>query len=132
MYVVLSLPWDLNVGDSFMVGRLFRAKYLRNKDRQANLASYPNLFFPDIYILKGGYQSFYRNHKVRSLSLVFVKSAPKYRQRIGATPMDTSKWTIHYTRANSRSKWPFLEEPLSGVKAAQIFCFGNDDTKFLI
>ncbi|TBU00988.1 hypothetical protein CWI36_1472p0010, partial [Hamiltosporidium magnivora] len=37
------------------------AKYLRNKDREVN--KYPKLFFPEIYIMEGGYKNFYWNFK---------------------------------------------------------------------
>lgn len=38
--------------------RMFR--YLRNMDRHNHLADYPNLAFPHMYVLKGGYQTFHR------------------------------------------------------------------------
>jgi hypothetical protein len=34
-------------------------RYLRKLDRQINLCSYPNLFYPNIYVLEGGYKRFY-------------------------------------------------------------------------
>ncbi|RKP00470.1 hypothetical protein CXG81DRAFT_2793, partial [Caulochytrium protostelioides] len=35
------------------------AAHLRKLDRQYNMASYPRLTFPDIYILKGGYNQLF-------------------------------------------------------------------------
>lgn len=42
--------------------RVFR--HLRNMDRRNHLASYPNLTFPHMYVLKGGYQSFHQQFPV--------------------------------------------------------------------
>jgi len=39
------------------------SRFLRNKDREANKECYPQLFYPEIYLLEGGYKSFYENHK---------------------------------------------------------------------
>ncbi|GAB1600512.1 M-phase inducer phosphatase-like isoform X1 [Argonauta hians] len=35
------------------------ARYLRNKDRSANENNYPALYYPEIYILDGGYKDFH-------------------------------------------------------------------------
>lgn len=34
---------------------------LRKMDRELNTENYPNLFYPEIYLLEGGYKSFYEN-----------------------------------------------------------------------
>ncbi|ORY04157.1 Rhodanese-like protein, partial [Basidiobolus meristosporus CBS 931.73] len=39
------------------------ALYLRSRDREVNLANYPNLTFPELYVLDGGYRNFYNMHK---------------------------------------------------------------------
>ncbi|KAJ5432299.1 M-phase inducer phosphatase [Penicillium daleae] len=39
------------------------AKYIRHHDRAVNIDSYPNLTYPDLYILDGGYSSFYAEHR---------------------------------------------------------------------
>ncbi len=38
--------------------RMFR--YLRNMDRRKHLADYPNLTFPHMYVLRGGYKTFHQ------------------------------------------------------------------------
>lgn len=38
-------------------------KFLRNSDRTLNEHCYPNLFYPELYLLEGGYKSFYENYK---------------------------------------------------------------------
>ncbi|RNA30513.1 M-phase inducer phosphatase-like [Brachionus plicatilis] len=36
-------------------------RFLRNQDRAANKSSYPNLFYPELYLLEGGYKAFYES-----------------------------------------------------------------------
>lgn len=38
-------------------------KFLRNSDRTLNEHCYPNLFYPELYLLEGGYKSFYESFK---------------------------------------------------------------------
>ncbi|XP_033632880.1 M-phase inducer phosphatase 2-like [Asterias rubens] len=38
-------------------------RFLRNKDRDANIDHYPTLYYPELYILYGGYKAFYENDK---------------------------------------------------------------------
>lgn len=37
-------------------------RFLRNKDRAKNTRFYPNLHYPEIYLLDGGYKEFYQNY----------------------------------------------------------------------
>ncbi|EEB09152.1 M phase inducer phosphatase Cdc25 [Schizosaccharomyces japonicus yFS275] len=41
------------------------ALHLRNTDRQQNCHRYPYLYYPDVYILHGGYKSFFEKNKDR-------------------------------------------------------------------
>lgn len=36
-------------------------RFLRNQDRAANKNSYPKLFYPELYLLEGGYKAFYES-----------------------------------------------------------------------
>ena len=38
-------------------------RFLRSRDREMNKDSYPELNFPEIYLLEGGYKQFYESHK---------------------------------------------------------------------
>lgn len=40
-----------------------RLKFLRNQDRILNENFYPHLFYPELYLLEGGYKSFYETFK---------------------------------------------------------------------
>ncbi|KAM0792372.1 hypothetical protein ACM66B_005052 [Microbotryomycetes sp. NB124-2] len=41
------------------------AKHLRNSDRHRNHAVYPNIHYPEVYILQGGYAEFYKSFPER-------------------------------------------------------------------
>ena len=43
----------------------FRALHLRNRDRHLNMHQYPKLYYPEIYILQGGYSGFFEHYKER-------------------------------------------------------------------
>jgi rhodanese-related sulfurtransferase len=38
-------------------------RFLRNQDRAANRDAYPKLFYPELYLLEGGYKAFYETHE---------------------------------------------------------------------
>jgi hypothetical protein len=42
------------------------AKHLRSRDRTLNGALYPRIFYPELYILEGGYCGFYQSQPVRT------------------------------------------------------------------
>ncbi|KAJ9480965.1 hypothetical protein VN97_g12548 [Penicillium thymicola] len=53
------------------------ARYLRHQDRAINVDTYSNLTYPDMYILNGGYSSFFAcNHKL-CLPQTYVEMATK-------------------------------------------------------
>lgn len=54
-----------------------RAKFLRQKDRAANVHRYPLLTYPEVYILDGGYSSFFMDHSFRCFPQNYVEMAAK-------------------------------------------------------
>lgn len=54
-----------------------RAKFLRHKDRACNAHQYPKLTYPEVYILDGGYSSFFQDHKYRCYPQSYVEMADK-------------------------------------------------------
>ena len=40
-------------------------RYLRSEDRSIHEHAYPQLYYPEIYLLEGGYKAFYEHSKVR-------------------------------------------------------------------
>jgi rhodanese-related sulfurtransferase len=46
------------------------SRFLRESDREANKECYPELHYPELYLLEGGYKAFYEQHKVRRHILI--------------------------------------------------------------
>ena len=53
------------------------AKHIRNKDRTINAECYPNLTYPEAYILDGGYSAFYNDHSERCFPRNYVEMESK-------------------------------------------------------
>lgn len=47
-------------------------KWIRNLDRSIHLSSYPALFFPELYVLEGGYKRFYESFPGRCVPHSYV------------------------------------------------------------
>lgn len=60
-------------------------RYVREKDRFMN--EYPNLHYPELYILKGGYKDFFQVHKVRAF--------PQFQSKIGGVTTFMTVWFIY-------------------------------------
>ncbi|KAK9450736.1 uncharacterized protein V1518DRAFT_152232 [Limtongia smithiae] len=57
------------------------ATHLRSCDRHLNMNSYPELHYPDIYILDGGYSSFFSNHRSMCVPQQYVEmDASEYKE----------------------------------------------------
>ncbi|KAK3842988.1 MAG: Rhodanese-like domain-containing protein [Linnemannia gamsii] len=49
------------------------ARHLRNQDRTWNVSHYPALFYPEIYVMEGGYSSFFEENKSYCWPEAYVK-----------------------------------------------------------
>ena len=47
-----------------------RSRYLRNRDRDLHYHVYPKLFYPELYLLEGGYKAFFAKCKVSDILLM--------------------------------------------------------------
>jgi hypothetical protein len=54
-----------------------RAKFVRSQDRKENVHRYPLLSFPEVYILDGGYSSFYHAHSTRCFPQNYLRMDAK-------------------------------------------------------
>ena len=71
---------------------------LRNIDRQLNSENWPNLYYPEIYILEGGYQGFVKQCPVKLIKIPFA-----YSFRIFANPKEVMlKWLTRLIGRNIR------------------------------
>lgn len=41
-------------------------KFLRKRDRELHTNSYPELYYPEIYVMEGGYKRFFEDYKVET------------------------------------------------------------------
>ncbi|KAL9124858.1 MAG: hypothetical protein Q9217_005863 [Psora testacea] len=53
------------------------AKHVRGQDRACNAHRYPNLTYPEVYILDGGYSAFFAHHKLRCSPQNYVEMGDK-------------------------------------------------------
>ena len=56
---------------------LGRAKFVRHEDRKVNAYRYPKLTYPEVYILDGGYSSFYESHRIRCIPQNYLRMDAK-------------------------------------------------------
>jgi hypothetical protein len=74
-FIVSSLPKEvllcklfhkilsINIVILMAFNLIIRLRFLRNSDRTLNEHCYPNLFYPELYLLEGGYKLFYEAFK---------------------------------------------------------------------
>ncbi len=88
-------------------------RFLRNQDRSLNEQSYPNLFYPELYLLEGGYKSFYEKFKVDFVFLFGCCSfwLIDFFKRISASHRHTNQCT---TRSTRRTWSTFAPRPSPG------------------
>jgi M-phase inducer tyrosine phosphatase len=53
------------------------AKFIRHRDRAYNVDHYPQLSYPDMYILEGGYSAFYAEHRAHCFPQNYVEMSAK-------------------------------------------------------
>lgn len=50
-----------------------RSRFLRNRDRALHLYNYPKLFYPELYLIEGGYKAFFSKCKVTNIVNLSLK-----------------------------------------------------------
>lgn len=60
-----------------VLNECYRAKFLRQRDRTVNAHRYPLLTYPEVYILDGGYSSFFQDHRYRCFPQNYVEMGAK-------------------------------------------------------
>jgi M-phase inducer tyrosine phosphatase len=83
------------------------ASYIRCQDRNANTHQYPKLTYPEVYILSGGYSSFFNDHKERCYPQNYVEMKDK--QHYNACEKGLGR----------------LKQPRNKLSRAQTFAFGQ-------
>jgi M-phase inducer tyrosine phosphatase len=85
------------------------ARHIRARDRNENAAHYPKLFYPEIYILDGGYSTFFAEHRGRCYPQAYVEMN-------AAEHVNTCEREMNRLRQNRR-----------GLGRAQTYAFGQQD-----
>ncbi|OLL23926.1 M-phase inducer phosphatase [Neolecta irregularis DAH-3] len=78
-----------------------RALHLRNRDRHVNMHRYPRLFYPEIYVLAGGYSQFFTHHKSRCEPQNYVEMGDHSHKQTCAKEMHAFKKNLRFFRTNS-------------------------------
>lgn len=56
---------------------------MRELDRKANQSNYPNLFYPQIYLMEGGYCEFFQHYPTLCTPQTYVEMTdPLFRERL--------------------------------------------------
>ncbi len=85
------------------------ARHIRARDRNENAAHYPKLFYPEIYILEGGYSGFFAEHQERCYPQAYVEMN-------AAEHVNTCEREMNRLRQGRR-----------GLGRAQTYAFGQQD-----
>ena len=68
-------------------------RFLRNQDRDLNRDFYPKLFYPELYLLEGGYKAFYEYSKMYCEPKVYVPmDHPQYFKELKHFRAKTKTW----------------------------------------
>ncbi|ORX95769.1 Rhodanese-like protein [Basidiobolus meristosporus CBS 931.73] len=79
------------------------ALHLRSRDRELNATEYPNLFFPELYILDGGYRNFYFQAKQLCIPQNYVEMNDEQHMLECKSRMMHFKESFSSRRSKSRS-----------------------------
>ncbi len=85
------------------------ARHIRARDRNENAMHYPKLFYPEIYILEGGYSGFFAEHQERCYPQAYVEMN-------AAEHVNTCEREMNRLRQGRR-----------GLGRAQTYAFGQQD-----
>ncbi|KAJ1673586.1 m-phase inducer phosphatase [Spiromyces aspiralis] len=92
------------------------ASHLRRRDRELNAHRYPKLYYPEIYVLKGGYRNFFAHHKHQCYPQNYVE------MNDSAFTEDCRQRMAHFNRQFKRAK---------SVNDASIRSFGCSPTSLM-
>ena len=66
----ISYVWQWGILGSWYWSSILlssRSRFLRNRDRDVHYHMYPKLFYPELYLIEGGYKAFFGKCKVRDI-----------------------------------------------------------------
>lgn len=77
------------------------AKFVRSQDRKENAHQYPLLSFPEVYILDGGYSSFYHAHATRCFPQNYLRMDAKEHEQSCERGLNKLKQRAKLSRAQT-------------------------------
>lgn len=77
------------------------AKFVRNRDRLVNQDRYPLLTYPEVYILDGGYSSFYESHRTRCFPQNYLRMDSKEHENACERGMNKLRQRTKLNRAQT-------------------------------
>lgn len=104
------------------------AKYIRHRDRAVNVDNYPNLTYPDMYILDGGYSAFFASHRSLCFPQNYVEMAAKEHEFACERGLGKVKQRSKLSRAQTFAfgqQSPQMEDSPTGR------CRGNNNNNYL-
>lgn len=92
---------------------LHRYKAARNLDRHhVGAARYPLVYYPEMYLLEGGYRAFYSAHKVRfRYKILALYNNIHLAYRICAHHPPTCVWTMVHLNTSASPARPYVSHP---------------------
>ncbi|KAI9788138.1 MAG: cell division cycle- protein [Peltula sp. TS41687] len=102
------------------------AKFIRGQDRTINDFRYPELTYPEVYILDGGYSSFFGQHRSRCFPPHYVEMDSK--DHAGTCEREMGK--LRHRKKLSRAQTYAFESPTQHVEESPSAAgrFNNNDT----
>ncbi|KAI8938932.1 hypothetical protein NX059_004787 [Plenodomus lindquistii] len=111
------------------------AKFVRSQDRKENSHRYPHLSFPEVYILDGGYSSFYHAHSTRCFPQNYLRMDAKEHEQSCERGLNKLKQRAKLSRAQTfafgQHSCQMEDSPtaLGRTKSGgNIFTLGGDDS----
>jgi hypothetical protein len=74
---------------------------VRHEDRKVNAFRYPQLHYPEVYILDGGYSSFYESHRIRCFPQNYLKMDAKEHENACERGMNKLRQRTKLNRAQT-------------------------------
>jgi hypothetical protein len=112
---------------------LYRAKFVRSQDRKENTHRYPFLSFPEVYILDGGYSSFYYANSTRCYPQNYLRMDAKEHEQSCERGLNKLKQRTKLNRAQTfafgQHSCQMEDSPtaIGRSRSGGIFTLGGDD-----
>lgn len=110
------------------------AKFVRHEDRKMNAYRYPQLTYPEVYILEGGYSAFYESNRTRCFPQNYLRMDAKEHENDCERGMNKlrqrSKLNRAQTFAFGQQSCQMEDSPtaVSRSRSGTVFSLGGDDT----